>query len=101
MRNAQPHGLVFSNGVGKPDGHFLRRLKAIARKAGVENAELHRFTESALSRHRGRLSKDNSFLVTKTRESNVTCPFCSESNEVLRPIDTEFTRSKRVNSSFG
>lgn len=42
-RNAQPHDLVFPNGEGKPDGHFLRKLKAIAKKAGVESAELHRF----------------------------------------------------------
>jgi integrase len=39
-RNAQPQDLVFPNGEGKPDGHFLRKLKAIAKKAGVE--ELHR-----------------------------------------------------------
>jgi integrase len=35
-RDAQPHDLVFPNGEGKPDGHFLRKLKAIAKKAGVE-----------------------------------------------------------------
>lgn len=39
-RNAQPHDLVFPNGNGKPDGHFLRKLKAIAKKAGVEGAEI-------------------------------------------------------------
>jgi integrase len=43
-RNAQPHDLVFPN--GKPDGHFLRKLKAIAKKAGVEGAELHRFRKT-------------------------------------------------------
>jgi Phage integrase family len=45
-RNAQPHDLVFPNGNGKPDGHFLRKLKAIAKKAGVEGAELHRFRKT-------------------------------------------------------
>jgi hypothetical protein len=35
-KNAQPHDLVFPNGESKPDGHFLRKLKAIAKKAGVE-----------------------------------------------------------------
>src|ERR1700757_3352234 len=45
-RNAQPHDLVFPNGEGKPDGHFLRKLKAIAKKAGVEGAELHRFRKT-------------------------------------------------------
>ena len=45
-RNAQSHDLVFPNGKGKPDGHFLRRLKAIAKKAGVEGAELHRFRKT-------------------------------------------------------
>jgi len=45
-RNAQPHDLVFPNGEGKPDGHFLRKLKAIAKKADVEGAELHRFRKT-------------------------------------------------------
>ena len=45
-RNAQPQDLVFPNGEGKPDGHFLRKLKAIAKKAGVEGAELHRFRKT-------------------------------------------------------
>ncbi len=45
-RNAQPHDLVFPNGNGNPDGHFLRKLKAIAKKAGVEGAELHRFRKT-------------------------------------------------------
>jgi len=40
--NSQPHDLIFPNGEGKPDGHFLRKLKAIAKKAGVEDAELQR-----------------------------------------------------------
>ena len=37
---------MFPNGEGKPDGHFLRKLKAIAKKAGVEGAELHRFRKT-------------------------------------------------------
>jgi integrase len=37
---------VFPNGNGKPDGHFLRKLKAIAKKAGVEGAELHRYRKT-------------------------------------------------------
>jgi integrase len=45
-RNAQPHDLVFPNGNGKPDGHFLRKLKAIAKKAGIEGAELHRYRKT-------------------------------------------------------
>jgi integrase len=45
-RNAQPHDLVFPNGNGKPDGHFLRKLRAIAKKAGIEGAELHRFRKT-------------------------------------------------------
>jgi integrase len=45
QRNAQ-HDLVLPNGEGKPDGHFLRKLKAIAKKAGVEGAELHRFRKT-------------------------------------------------------
>jgi integrase len=42
QRKAQPHDLIFPNGKGKTDGHFLRKLKAIAKKAGVEDSELHR-----------------------------------------------------------
>jgi len=38
---------VFPNKKGNTDGHFLRKLKAIASKAGVEGAELHRFRKSA------------------------------------------------------
>jgi integrase len=46
QRNAQPHDLVFPNGEGKPDGHFLRKLKAVAKKASVEGAELHRYRKT-------------------------------------------------------
>jgi integrase len=42
----QPHDLVFPNGNGNPDGHFLRKLTAIAKKAGVEVAKLHRFRKT-------------------------------------------------------
>lgn len=45
-RNAQLRDLVFPNGADKPDGHFLRKLKTIVKKAGVENAELHRSRET-------------------------------------------------------
>jgi integrase len=45
-RNAQLHDLVFPNRNGNADGHFLRKLKAIAQKAGVEGAELHRFRKT-------------------------------------------------------
>jgi integrase len=31
---------------GKPDGHFLRKLKAIGKKAGVEEAEFRRFRKT-------------------------------------------------------
>jgi len=34
------------NGNGKPNGHFLRKLKAITKKAGIEEAELHRFRKT-------------------------------------------------------
>jgi integrase len=37
---------VFPNGEGNSDGHFLRKLKAIAKKAGIEGAELHRFRKT-------------------------------------------------------
>jgi hypothetical protein len=56
-RNAQPHDLVFPNGNGKPDGHFLRKLKAIAKKAGVEGAELHRFRRPTLTRCTKKVSR--------------------------------------------
>jgi integrase len=43
--HAQAHDLVFPNGTGKPDGHFLK-LKAIAKRVGVEVAELDRFRKT-------------------------------------------------------
>ena len=46
QRNAQPHDLVFPNGQGKPDGHFLRKLKAISKKASAEDSELLRFRKT-------------------------------------------------------
>ena len=56
-RNAQPHDLVFPNGNGKPDGHFLRKLQAIAKKAGVKGVELHRFRKTcADTLHEGGVS---------------------------------------------
>lgn len=45
-RKRQPHDLVFPNGNGKPDGHFLRKLKTVAETAGVEGAELHRLRKT-------------------------------------------------------
>jgi integrase len=45
-RNAHAHDLVFPNGKGKTDGHFLRKLKAVAKNASVEGAELHRFRKT-------------------------------------------------------
>jgi len=45
-RNAQSHDLVFPNGNGKANGHFLRELKSIAENAGVEDAQLHRFRKT-------------------------------------------------------
>ena len=47
-RNAQLHDLMFPNGNGKTDGQFLRKLKAIAKKAGVDGAELHGFRKPTL-----------------------------------------------------
>lgn len=46
QRNAEPHDLLFPSTKGNPDGHFLRRLKAIAKKAGVNDADLHRFRKT-------------------------------------------------------
>jgi integrase len=45
-RSAHPHDILFPNGNGKPNGHFLRELKAIAEMAGVEDAQLHRFRKT-------------------------------------------------------
>ena len=45
-RNANPHDLVFPNGKGKANGHFLRTLQAIAEKAAVDRADLHRFRKT-------------------------------------------------------
>jgi integrase len=45
-RNAQPHDLVFPNGNGKPDGHFLRKFKAIAKKAWRGRRRASRFRKT-------------------------------------------------------
>ncbi len=43
--NAKPTDLVFPGAEGRPDGHMLRTLKVVAKKAGLdpENCWLHKF----------------------------------------------------------
>jgi hypothetical protein len=43
---AKPGDLIFPNIVGGVEGHFLRKLQAIAERAGVLEPELHRFRKS-------------------------------------------------------
>jgi integrase len=38
--------LIFPNTIGGVEGHFLRKLQAIAERAGVAEAELHRFRKT-------------------------------------------------------
>jgi integrase/recombinase XerD len=39
--------LIFPTAAGRPDGHMLRRLQALAQKAGITtNAELHKFRKT-------------------------------------------------------
>ena len=40
---AKPGDLMFPNTIGGVEGHFLRKLQAIAEGAGVVEPELHRF----------------------------------------------------------
>ena len=41
---------VFPNHKGEREGHLLRRLKQVARRAGVERATLHKFRHSYATR---------------------------------------------------
>jgi integrase len=43
---AKPGDLIFPNTIGGVEGHFLRKLQAIAERAGVVEPELHRFRKS-------------------------------------------------------
>jgi integrase len=43
---AKPSDLIFPNTIGGVEGHFLRKLQAIAERAGVVEPELHRFRKS-------------------------------------------------------
>src|ERR1700735_3910183 len=43
---AKPGDLMFPNTIGGVEGHFLRKLQAIAEGAGVVEPELHRFRKS-------------------------------------------------------
>jgi integrase len=43
---AKPGDLIFPNTIGGVPGHFLRKLQAIAERAGVTEPELHRFRKS-------------------------------------------------------
>jgi integrase len=43
---AKPSDLIFPNTIGGVEGHFLRKLHAIAEHAGVVEPELHRFRKT-------------------------------------------------------
>jgi hypothetical protein len=45
-KGAKPGDLIFPNTIGGVEGHFLRKLQAIAERAGVAEPELHRFRKS-------------------------------------------------------
>jgi integrase len=45
-KGAKPGDLIFPNTIGGAEGHFLRKLQAIAERAGVVEPELHRFRKS-------------------------------------------------------
>lgn len=45
-KGAKPGDLIFPNGEGNPEGHFLRKLRIIAERACVADAELHRFRKT-------------------------------------------------------
>jgi len=45
-KGAKPGALIFPNTIGGVEGHFLRKLQAIAERAGVVEPELHRFRKS-------------------------------------------------------
>lgn len=49
-----PRALIFPNGLGEVEYHFLRRCKKIAKRAGLSNwddFELHRWRKTGATRH--------------------------------------------------
>ena len=52
---------------GKPEGHFLRQLKAIGKKAGVKDAGLHRFRKTYADIARGRRLGEHDSNPTRSR----------------------------------
>ena len=46
---ARPAGLLFPSSTGKVEGHFLRDVQEVAKKAGVPYAKLHRFRDSFIT----------------------------------------------------
>jgi integrase len=46
LKNHCSSGLLFPNGQGRPEGHFLQIIKAIAKRAGVADACNHRFRDT-------------------------------------------------------
>jgi integrase len=47
--HAQPGERPFAADNGKVDGHLLRRIKKVAKEAGVSNAKLHRFRDTFIT----------------------------------------------------
>lgn len=90
-------GLIFPTKAGKKDGHMLRRLKALAKRAGLgEDVELHRFRKTyATLQHRAGV--DARTIQKRLGHSDLAT--------TLAYLEGEEARSERsrdqVNGTFG
>jgi integrase len=53
-KGKSPRDLLFTNGIGGVETHFLRRCKKIAKRAGLKNwkdFDLHRWRKTGATRH--------------------------------------------------
>ena len=52
MKGKKPPDLVFPNGNGEPDGHLLRIVKKVAKRAGLDTDEVycHKFRSTQITR---------------------------------------------------
>jgi hypothetical protein len=101
-RDAQPHDLVFPNGEGKPDGHFLRKLKASPRTLLVEEmgqtSGINRILEtSTISSPQAEVKLSGADLYRSEVHGEITFKLASLMNEAphIEP-DPAFRRRVQV-----
>jgi integrase/recombinase XerD len=90
--------LIFPNGEGKPDGHLLRRLKALAQRAGLDPDDciLHKFRKSyATIQHRAGVEAVT--IQHRLGHSDLKTTLCYIQEEEPRSVRSR----EQMNTSFG